>query len=235
MLDSDNNYDKQSMCSDVSVNTDMKVFNGAISLLNQPSGKKKPKVSQSEQKLPKFHMSEKKVNINDIMNKMNGSMAAEVDIYEEDPLSFRMSEIKQEIGVCETLSGIAPEDTGGNGEAHLEDLPEQANNIFWKIKEKKVSDDDLLGLSGSPTERGKLSKMIQSNTASSVSCIVSRVEKGQAILVTTEDQIFTIPTCFLPKLTAAGNTYSITIQETCKASVRDNAMKDLQKKLRENK
>jgi hypothetical protein len=219
MFDSGFNYEKQSVNSDVSMNTDMKVFNGAISLLKHSYNKSK--VSQSNHKLPNFNVC-KKLNMKHVMAKLNGNPQLS-DLYDEEPLSFRPSEVNGNVNV-----GI--KDDIIQSEEEIIDI-EQANNIFWKIKEKQIANDDEL----TSQDYTKLSKMVHTNTSSHISCIVSKIDKDGAILVTAEDQIFTIPTCFLPNFTAPGNSYNITIQETCKASERDNVMKELQKKLKEKK
>jgi hypothetical protein len=74
-------------------------------------------------------------------------------------------------------------------------------------------------------------KVVKNNTTSQIACTVSKIERGSAVLVSSEDHIFTIPVCFLPRLIAPGNTYNITIEETAKAHNRVNTIRDLQKKL----
>ena len=79
----------------------------------------------------------------------------------------------------------------------------------------------------------KLSQNTPSTT--NISCTVSSIEKGIAVLVTNEDTIFKLPAFFLPKNIVPGNVYNIIIEESIKAHSRVLNIQKLQRKLKSNK
>jgi hypothetical protein len=237
MLESEN-YDKQSMNSEVSVNTDMKVFNGAISLLNKGkhvhgnnSNKKEGKKLTTDDK--------KKISLKDIMTKLKGN-TLEDDIYEQEPLSFRHDEANNVIVNDDVIDeGFKSEGVGvfrvddyeeSNGGIDENGI-EQTNNIFWKIKEQGLNNPDVNFDNKANNFKIKYPKLIKNNTTSEVSCTISKFEKGFAVLVSSDDHIFSIPTCFLPRFVKVGNTYKINFEETGKVENSINSINELQKRL----
>ena len=66
--------------------------------------------------------------------------------------------------------------------------------------------------------------------SSQVECVFSKIEKGNAIFVSSDDIIFSLPLSFLPKNAIPGNTYKITVEETEKIHKKITYLQNMQKR-----
>lgn len=128
------------------------------------------------------------------------------------------------------------------------------NNVFWNLKEggnansnhneSNAYKSDTLGSSNHNSMSNIQNTNFYQNrinsfnskftyktaTTSQISCTISKIDRGIAVLVSSDDQIFTLPVCFLPKKMTAGNSYQITIDETANLQKKVNSIQQMQKK-----
>jgi hypothetical protein len=118
-------------------------------------------------------------------------------------------------------------------------------NIFWNMKEMSNINDESTKRSNSVnklensynpnsnkfnTATTNTKFNYKTTTSSQISCTISKIEKGVAILVSSDDYIFTLPVSFLPKNICPGTSYQMTIDETVKINKKINTIQMIQKK-----
>ena len=198
----------RSELSEISVNTDMRVFNGAISLLNKPKNlKQNPKTNEA---------------INKTVEKENlQPLSFRETYFDEDNLNEKIKHSSNNVIEVERVNFKNDEEY---------DLDE--NNIFWNLKDNGETD---LNVKHKLNDKSNFKLNPNTSNTTNISCIVSSIEKGIAVLVTNDDTIFKLPAFFLPKNIVPGNSYNIIIEESVKAHSRVLNIQKLQRKLKSNK
>lgn len=184
-----NSEDGESVLSDVSINTNMRVFNGGIN----EKGINLKKIEKKDYILKEIKKIE---NGNEIL----------------EPISFRPSN-----------SDIINNFSIDMERLNLQNEYEMEENIFKNLREKLDEGDPIRGNKYKPTN------------SSTINCTISSIEKGIAILVTSDDTIFCLPEFFLPKNSIPGNSYQILINETLKMQNKVTNIYNLQKDFKRKK
>jgi hypothetical protein len=113
------------------------------------------------------------------------------------------------------------------------------SDLFTKIKEMSNSNSNNNSNSNSnntsTNSKSNSNFTITSNNSKKVSMTYSKVANGLAILVGSDDKIFTMPASYLPKSSVPGNIYQITIEEVVRADQKVNSIRQMQKKYIKNK
>jgi hypothetical protein len=135
--------------------------------------------------------------------------------------------------------------------------PLNEDNCFWNMsrrdeessadskrtKETKIISSeqsrDIICNNISLTNSGRLNSIhskfnYKTQTTSQVTCTVSKIEKGLAVLVSSDDNIFSLPISFLPKNVTPGNSYNITVDETIKLQKKVNSLQKIHLKYIKN-
>ena len=116
---------------------------------------------------------------------------------------------------------------------------DEKSNLFWNVqnnfKEDKEDDCNSKQKSKSISKvRNKIKQntLINKNNHAKVdiSCCLSRVDKGNALLVTNHDQIIKIPKHYLPNNYLKGNSFKISVEEIEKSSQKYEKIRFLQNK-----
>jgi hypothetical protein len=142
--------------------------------------------------------------------------------------------------------GINPEDSFENINNNPNDPQDQEKNIFWNLNNKETPNEEYEKFMSkrsnsvnkgefAPSNSGRLNSLnsrfnYKTPTMSQVSCTISKIEKGVAVLVSSDDYIFTLPVCFLPRNLVPGNSYQITIDETVKIQKKVSSIQQMQMK-----
>lgn len=238
----DDIWDRESECSNVSANTDMKVFHGAIHSSDDYISKLSLKNKRPEIKGKQSHFSMFKKPISQSVNKQQQqqkSHPAIKEIINNDQLSFRnesdmINEEKTKQTVKQSSKSVDIKGLYDESE-HLPQNKQNQNVILQNLilKFKDFSDiDSSINIPGANIGNlRKDNRQMQSKTyiKSTTSFRISSIEKGIALLVSNNDCIFTMPTFLLPKGAQIGYSYSLCIEETKKALERKNNMSLIQK------
>ena len=222
----EHNWDKMSGNSDVSANTDIKVFHGAITgkedLFKKLNNQKPQTTSKITDKFSFNKISSSKgiaaltkgddklraINLKSIEKtyKDLNEDAKKIDSKEEEPselLSFR-----NEQDITSNMSRKNAKESEENN---------KNQQILLKFKDITEEDEEIInnGLSPKNLNRTMLDKaMTKTLTNSKIFFKVAMIEKGIALLVSNDDCIFTLPTFLLPKQLKIGATYSFNIEES---------------------
>jgi hypothetical protein len=106
-------------------------------------------------------------------------------------------------------------------------------NVFWNLP-KNINNND-------PNVKKMKSEMKEHQTCSAkpqprsfnstqINCVFSKIEKGNAIFVSSDDIIFSLPLSFLPRNAVPGNTYKISVEETEKIHKKITYLQNMQKR-----
>jgi len=112
----------------------------------------------------------------------------------------------------------------------------EENNVFWNMSKgpnniNNEEDDDNQSLRKCKSTNNYMSKgQVKNYNTSQLFCTFSKIDKGNAIFVSSDDTIFTLPLNFLPKNASLGNSYKITIEETEKIHKKITYLQNIQKK-----
>ena len=110
-------------------------------------------------------------------------------------------------------------------------------NVFWNLKSDVVPqqniENQLMKRCKSSLDNQINHSKLKANSfnSSQINCVFSKFEKGNAIFVSSDDIIFSLPMNFLPKNAIPGNSYKIRIEETEKINQKLTFLKDIQNKL----
>ena len=110
-------------------------------------------------------------------------------------------------------------------------------NVFWNLKNNVNLDENIQNRTLKKCKSNLEYKIDEfkpeskSFNKSQINCVFSKVDKGNAILVSSNDIIFSLPLNFLPKNATPGNSYKISIEETEKIQKKINYLQLIQKKL----
>ena len=239
----DHNWDKGSTNSDVSANTDMKVFHGAICSKDDMIGKlnkkkelnTKPceiindKLSFSKIKIKK---DKDRVHIVDIKSIEKNEQKLQKN-RENTPSITKSISPSENIATSEMLSFRNELDINSNISRKITEENKNSQKLLIKFKELTEEDEELISNGFIPkTEPSSIYKkrMVKTMTNSKLCFKVAMIEKGVALLVSNEDCIFTLPTFLLPKEIKVGNTYSFNIEETNNNTMIKNKIILMQKK-----
>ena len=244
-----NDWDKNSINSDVSANTDLKVFHGAINGnnylndLNQNDNNLYKKIIYKQQKdknenlnnkindkfnLDNYNLKEQKndktisnKNLKNLhgnifnlfhqnldnqneksqnINKYNNNSITNSSSQNTELLSFRNeSDIKTNLNIKSNLKKV-----------------EKQQQLLMKFKDVTFEDEEIINAGSVKIFENEPKKILNSyRTMTNSQCTfkISTIEKGIALLVNSQDCIFTMPTILLPKNIQIGNNYTFFIQE----------------------
>lgn len=225
-------WDNNSECSNVSANTDFKVFHGAINNNDDYFTKLNSKTNLPEVKGKQSNFSMFKKPINQSLNKLpphkSHSSTKEKEANNEQ-LSFR-----NECDIIKDEKNKQPfNQASGSKSADIKSLYDEDDhssqnivlqNLILKFKDFSDNDSNINIPGCNYVNLRKDNKQMQSKTFSKsmTTFRISSIDKGIALLVSTNDCIFTMPTFLLPKGVEIGNSYSICIEETKKGIERKN-------------
>ena len=249
-----NEYDQNSMNSDVSANTDIKVFNGAINGINCLNNLNKNFNYKAENNKKEFDKKfNEKFNIeNNISLKSKPLKNLNGNIFN---LFNQNKEINQEINKKKITNqnynnnNISENNTENNTELlsfrNEKDIKENELNsnmkiksnikkkLLTKFKEVTLEDEEIINANSVKifeNENKKINNSYRTMTNSQCTFKVCTIEKGIALLVNNNDIIFTIPTFLLPKQIKIGSNYNLFIQEVNKNIQDKRKLSLLQKK-----
>ncbi len=253
----DNNntdWDKNSINSDVSANTDLKVFHGAIngnnylSDLNPNDNNLYKKIIHKQQKeknenlnnkindkfnLDNYNLKEQKndktisnKNLKNLhgnifnlfhqnldnqneksqnINKYNNNSITNSSSQNTELLSFRNESDIKTNAINSNL----------NIKSNLKKVEKQ-QQLLMKFKDVTFEDEEIINAGSVKIFENEPKKILNSyRTMTNSQCTfkISTIEKGIALLVNSQDCIFTMPTILLPKNIQIGNNYTFFIQE----------------------
>jgi hypothetical protein len=124
-------------------------------------------------------------------------------------------EIYAEVEEKELANFEAEDESDDRNENVFWNLQNNVNQSNFSLKRSKSNNENLLTSTSPATGSGLgLSHPLPKNfNSSQITCVFSRIDKGNAIFVSSDDIIFALPMNFLPKNAITGNTYKITIEE----------------------
>ena len=164
-------------------------------------------------------VSNKIVSNDENKNKHYNSNVEKNNIYEEEKQIFEEVDEK-EIANFE----------GGENE-------EDDKNVFWNLRNNVVVASEHTNNQGlkrckSTLDNQSIHSTLQAKSfnSSQIICVFSKIEKGNAIFVSSDDVIFHLPLNFLPKNAVPGNSYKITVEETEKIHKKITYLQNMQKR-----
>lgn len=169
------------------------------------------------------------------------------------PVNTEPEETEKEIKNFEMENNVLDEYDNNNleigGECiESDEIEEDADekNIFWNLRSnvddgnscssekgrsKSVADRRSISDKKSHSSKDKDVKPVRKEVfLSSIVCTLSRIEKGKAIFVSTDDFIFVLPALFVPRNLVVGNTYNFRISEYEKFKNKLVNINEIQKK-----
>ena len=184
-------------------------------------------VSSSKNSGNKFALIKNELNNNDKDKKIENNY-----IKEKNLIDNKNNFIKDSVEEKEIYSEIeeeVEEITNLEAEHDVYD-----KNVFWNLKNNVTSEENINNHMFKKCESNletqcDQSKIAKSSNSSQITCVFSRVEKCNAIFVSSDDIIFFLPMSFLPKNAIPGNTYKITIEETEKIHKKLALLQSIQK------
>ena len=229
-------WEESSIHSDISANTDIKVFRGGIrngqtvahtnkifdlsssdnnDILKEYSPNKTKHKSSNNNKQSKkkniinHNTFNYNINVKDLNNKdsNNQNSLTTTPRIEGDILSFRSD---AEISVKQNINN-----ENNNNYTATNDIRDK---LLSKFKDFTQEDDEVInGYYYDKKDNNKIHKskcMLKSFKHIKIRFKVASMKKGVALLVSEDDCIFILPTILLPKTTKIGNTYMLKIEET---------------------
>ena len=164
--------------------------------------------------------------INDKVNTFNDCDSIKDMIVDNDPIH----DIKENVNTNKCNNNIKYPNKSSNDEK---------SNLFWNVQNnfKEDKEDDCNSKQKSKS-KSKVRNKIKQNTQLNknnhakvdISCCLSRVDKGNALLVTNHDQIIKIPKHYLPNNYLKGNSFKISVEEIEKSSQKYEKIRFLQNK-----
>jgi hypothetical protein len=252
----DINWDKNSEYSEVSINTDIKVFNGAIngknylSQLNPNNNINQNKILFKNTPLNKENNINNKSNLNNdnkkekiisknINNDLRNLQVKSFNLFNNETQKENVNKQYEEETNSELLSFRNEIDTSNNKKNIKMDLNQNLNKelknqqLLMKFKDLTLEDEELINsvsvqILEKPLKRKKIDSY-QTMTNSQCTFRVSSIENGIALLVNSQNYIFTLPTILLPKSVKIGNEYNFFIEETNKNILLKSKVSQLQK------
>jgi len=106
-------------------------------------------------------------------------------------------------------------------------------NVFWNLpKNINNNESNAKRMKSEMKEHqtGLVKTQPRSFNSTQINCVFSKIEKGNAIFVSSDDIIFSLPLSFLPKNAVAGNTYKISVEETEKIHKKITYLQNMQKR-----
>ena len=244
--------DKESVNSDISNNTDIKVFHGAINAKNflvKPLGRnvtkneynnifnldKEDNFSSTKKIQNRIKNNNNSISIfkinqinNNILNSNNNNINKEIippqikpklnkkindnnsnknnNDNENEILSFRNELSSQFLFSNQNNYPIENNNDNNNNNKNKEQL-------LLKFKDITKEDEEIINNGFIPDIKENKKKTFR-NLRNSQTCFkIANIEKGIALLVSSEDCIFTIPTFLLPKNCKIGTTYTFLVEE----------------------
>lgn len=251
---SEQEEDNSSVNSDISVNTNSKVFNGAFNTMNQfvkyeqksrrvsgPLKKEKlsyeidAKPTQKQIKTDKYTEVKKETSSlqsNEVLNIKNSKMPS--------PYSFRLGASQIFDSMKDELKtknpGIFQESTIKDEPNLPQDKHSSAHVIKNLIDCNSTFGSDPLSLSSQENMMSKLQlngESYKTNSASQFSSTLSKIDKGLAYFVTSDNVIFNMPSCLLPSALQPGCSYQFNLAESMKSQYKINTIQKIHKKLLE--
>ena len=254
--DDDSNWDKNSENSDVSATTDIKVFHGAINGKNYLSEINKNTNLNVNKILHKNLLNkDNPENINNKFNLKNDKTQNKEKIIKNSHknllnlqgMSFNLfnndipkeninnkyeekSLINSPEKNSELLSFRNESDIKENEIKNKNINKEEKQQLLIKFKDITYEDEEVINAGSVQIfEKSKKINSYQTMTNSQCSFKISTIEKGIALLVSSHDCIFTMPTFLLPKNAKIGNNYNFFIEEVNQRFINKNKINQLQK------
>ena len=122
----------------------------------------------------------------------------------------------------------------------FQDDEEEDKNVFWNIK-KIFNHINIQNDENSDREWKKSKRSFEKDDSAIVqqsnyhttktNCVFSKIHKGKAIFVSSDDIIFSTPIKFLPTNPLLGNSYRIVVEETEKINHKISKIQNFQKKI----
>lgn len=249
--------DNCSINSDISVNTNSKVFNGAFNTMNQfvkyeqkskkvngPAKKEKlsydmeaTKASNQKQiKTDKYSEVKKEIipmQSNDVINIKNSKMpspysfrlgASQIFDSMKDELKTKNPGIFQETQNKEEINQPQEKQSSAHVIKNLIDC----NSTFGNDPLSSSYQDNII------TKQNLNGETFKSNSSSQFNCTLSKIDKGLAYFVTSDNVIFSMPSCLLPATVQPGCSYQFNLNESMKSQYKINTIQKIHKKLLES-